>query len=94
MGGPIELDEAAWRRTIDLNVTSCFITCKHVLPHMLARRSGAIVNVSSVAAIRYTGYPYAPTSRRKGRGEQSHHRAEQPPGTQGTASGQRRHARA
>jgi NAD(P)-dependent dehydrogenase (short-subunit alcohol dehydrogenase family) len=58
MGGPIELDENAWRRTIDLNVTSCFITCKHVLPHMLRRRSGSIVNVSSVAAIRYTGYPY------------------------------------
>ncbi|HEX2726712.1 MAG TPA: SDR family oxidoreductase, partial [Beijerinckiaceae bacterium] len=58
MGGPIELDEAAWQRTFDLNVTSCFITCKHVLPHMLARKSGAIVNVSSVAAIRYTGYPY------------------------------------
>ena len=58
MGGPIELDETAWHRTIDLNVTSCFITCKHVLPHMLSRRSGAIVNVSSVAAIRYTGYPY------------------------------------
>ena len=58
MGGPIELDETAWHRTIDLNVTSCFITCKHVLPHMLQRRSGAIVNVSSVAAIRYTGYPY------------------------------------
>ena len=58
MGGPIELDEAAWHRTLDLNLTSCFITCKHVLPHMLQRRSGAIVNVSSVAAIRYTGYPY------------------------------------
>jgi NAD(P)-dependent dehydrogenase (short-subunit alcohol dehydrogenase family) len=58
MGGPIELDESSWHRTIDLNVTSCFITCKHVLPHMLQRRSGAIVNVSSVAAIRYTGYPY------------------------------------
>jgi NAD(P)-dependent dehydrogenase (short-subunit alcohol dehydrogenase family) len=58
MGGPIELDENAWRRTIDLNVTSCFITCKYVLPHMLQRRSGSIVNVSSVAAIRYTGYPY------------------------------------
>jgi NAD(P)-dependent dehydrogenase (short-subunit alcohol dehydrogenase family) len=59
MGGPVELDEAAWRRTLDLNVTSCFVTCKHVLPHMLAHRKGAIVNVSSIAAIRYTGYPYA-----------------------------------
>jgi NAD(P)-dependent dehydrogenase (short-subunit alcohol dehydrogenase family) len=58
MGGPIELDEAAWHRTIDLNVTGCFLTCKHILPHMLARRSGAIVNVSSIAAVRYTGYPY------------------------------------
>ncbi len=58
MGGPVELDEAGWQRTFDLNVTGCFLTCKHVLPHMLARRSGAIVNLSSVAAIRYTGYPY------------------------------------
>ena len=59
MGGPVELDEAAWHHTLDLNVTGCFITCKHVLPHMLARRRGAIVNVSSIAAVRYTGYPYA-----------------------------------
>ena len=59
MGGPIELDEAAWHRAIDLNLTSCFLTCKHVLPYMLERRAGAIVNVSSIAAIRYTGYPYA-----------------------------------
>ncbi|MBV9786503.1 MAG: SDR family oxidoreductase [Acidisphaera sp.] len=58
MGGPIELEEATWHRTIDLNVTGCFLTCKHVLPHMLRQGSGAIVNVSSVAAIRYTGYPY------------------------------------
>jgi NAD(P)-dependent dehydrogenase (short-subunit alcohol dehydrogenase family) len=59
MGGPIELSESEWQKTLDLNVTGCFITCKHVLPHMLSRRSGAIVNVSSVAAIRWTGYPYA-----------------------------------
>ncbi|MFE1598415.1 SDR family NAD(P)-dependent oxidoreductase [Methylobacterium sp. ID0610] len=59
MGGPVELDEAAWRQSLDLNLTSCFLTCKHVLPHMLARRSGSIVNTSSVAAVRYTGYPYA-----------------------------------
>src|SRR6476660_8124202 len=59
MGGPIELSEEEWHKTIDLNITGCFLACKHVLPHMLARRSGAIVNVSSVAAIRWTGYPYA-----------------------------------
>jgi NAD(P)-dependent dehydrogenase (short-subunit alcohol dehydrogenase family) len=58
MGGPIELEEAAWQRTLDLNVTSCFLTCKHVLPHMLRQGGGAIVNVSSIAAVRYTGYPY------------------------------------
>lgn len=58
MGGPIELDEAGWHRTLDLNVTGAFLTCKHVLPHMLEQRKGAIINVSSVAAIRYTGYPY------------------------------------
>ncbi|MCB1540144.1 MAG: SDR family oxidoreductase [Hyphomicrobiales bacterium] len=59
MGGPIELTEDEWRKTIDLNVTGAFLSCKHVLPHMLARRSGAIINVSSIAAIRWTGYPYA-----------------------------------
>ena len=59
MGGPIELSEEEWHKTLDLNITGCFLACKHVLPHMLARRSGAIVNVSSVAAIRWTGYPYA-----------------------------------
>ena len=59
MGGPIELSEDEWRKTIDLNVTGAFLACKHVLPHMLERRAGAIVNVSSIAAIRWTGYPYA-----------------------------------
>jgi NAD(P)-dependent dehydrogenase (short-subunit alcohol dehydrogenase family) len=58
MGGPEELDEEAWRRAIDLNLGSLYRTCKAVLPHMRARRCGAIVNISSIAAIRYTGYPY------------------------------------
>ena len=58
MGGPIEMDEAAWHRTFDLNVGPCFLTCKHVLPHMLRQGGGSIVNVSSIAAVRYTGYPY------------------------------------
>lgn len=59
MGGPIELDEADWQRVMDVNLTSVFLACKHVLPVMLAQGKGAIVNVSSVAAIRWVGYPYA-----------------------------------
>lgn len=58
MGGPIELDEADWQTVIDVNLKSIFLTCKHVLPVMLAKGSGAIVNISSLAAIRYVGYPY------------------------------------
>jgi NAD(P)-dependent dehydrogenase (short-subunit alcohol dehydrogenase family) len=58
MGGPVELSEEAWQRGLDLNATSAFLACKHVLPVMLRNRRGAIVNVSSIAAVRYTGYPY------------------------------------
>jgi NAD(P)-dependent dehydrogenase (short-subunit alcohol dehydrogenase family) len=58
MGGPVELAEADWRKAIDVNLTSVYLTCKHVLPIMCRQGSGAIVNVSSLAAIRYTGYPY------------------------------------
>jgi NAD(P)-dependent dehydrogenase (short-subunit alcohol dehydrogenase family) len=59
MGGPPDLTEDQWRRALDTNVTGAFLACKHVIPHMLARKKGVITNISSVAAIRYTGYPYA-----------------------------------
>mgnify|MGYP000626758572 CR=1 FL=1 len=59
MGGPVELTEAQWHTVLDVNLTSAFLTCKHVLPGMVERGRGAIVNISSIAAIRYTGYPYA-----------------------------------
>lgn len=59
MGGPVELSEEEWQKVIDVNLTGMFRTCKHVLPIMLEQKSGAIVNISSIAAIRYVGYPYA-----------------------------------
>ena len=59
MGGPIELTEADWQTVLDVNLKSAFLTCKHVLPVMVRQQKGVIVNISSMAAIRYTGYPYA-----------------------------------
>jgi len=58
IGGPVELDEADWDRVHDVNLKSFYLTCKYVLPVMEARGKGAIVNISSIAAIRWTGVPY------------------------------------
>lgn len=57
-GGPTDLDEEAFRENLDLNVGSVFRTAKAALPHFIAQKSGAIVNISSIAAVRWTGYPY------------------------------------
>lgn len=65
IGGPVEASEESWNRVIAVNQTSVFLTCKHVLPHMEKQRSGAIVNIASVAAIRWIGFPYAAYSASK-----------------------------
>ena len=54
-GGPVEMEEADWNSQLQLNLTSAFLTCKHVLPVMERHGRGAIVNVSSVAALRHLG---------------------------------------
>jgi NAD(P)-dependent dehydrogenase (short-subunit alcohol dehydrogenase family) len=54
-GGPIELTEEAWDTQIDVNLKSVFLACKHVLPTMVAQRSGAIVNIASTSGLRWTG---------------------------------------
>jgi NAD(P)-dependent dehydrogenase (short-subunit alcohol dehydrogenase family) len=54
-GGPVELSEEAWHSQLDYNLSTVFLTCKHVLPVMVAHRSGAIVNVSSTSGIRFSG---------------------------------------
>ena len=50
---------ADWNATIARNLTSAMLSCRAVLPTMLAQGRGAIVNVSSVAAIRHLGVPTA-----------------------------------
>jgi 2-dehydro-3-deoxy-L-rhamnonate dehydrogenase (NAD+) len=45
-----ELEPAVWRRVIEVNLIGPFLTCRHVVPRMLAQRYGRIVNMASVAA--------------------------------------------
>ncbi|MBS0560300.1 MAG: glucose 1-dehydrogenase [Proteobacteria bacterium] len=53
-----EYDEAMFDAVIAVNVKGVFLGLRHVLPVMIAQKSGAIVNTSSVAGL--TGSPGMP----------------------------------
>ena len=58
-GGDAELldfTEQALERCVAINLKSCIFAAKHVIPIMRRQQSGAIINISSMAAI--TTYPY------------------------------------
>ena len=43
----LDITEEEWRRVMESNLTTTFMTCKAVLPHMMERHSGVIVNMTS-----------------------------------------------
>ena len=49
-GSIVECDEAAWRRSFDINVDSMYRVCRQVIPGMMKARGGSIINMSSVAS--------------------------------------------
>ncbi|MGY3080237.1 NAD(P)-dependent dehydrogenase (short-subunit alcohol dehydrogenase family) [Bradyrhizobium sp. LM6.10] len=58
-GGDAELlsiTEEAFDRCVAINLKSCILAAKHVIPIMRKQQSGAIINISSMAVI--TTYPY------------------------------------
>lgn len=66
VGGPLDIDEADWDRVAEVNLKSAFLVCRAVIPHMLRRGGGAIVNISSIAGIRHTGVDYITYATTKG----------------------------
>jgi NAD(P)-dependent dehydrogenase (short-subunit alcohol dehydrogenase family) len=58
-GGPVEASEESWDRVMNVNVKSMFFTCKCALPIMVEQGRGVIINISSLAGIRWTGYNYS-----------------------------------
>jgi len=58
-GGPVDISEEDWDANIAYNIKPAFLACKYVIPVMERQGGGAIVNVSSVAGMRYVSRPLA-----------------------------------
>lgn len=50
-GSTSDVSVESWNRIIDVNLTSTWATCREVIPHMRAQGRGAIINISSIAAV-------------------------------------------
>ncbi|MPZ17864.1 MAG: glucose 1-dehydrogenase [Luteitalea sp.] len=44
-----DVTDEDWERMMAVDLTSVFLCCRAVIPHMLERRRGAIINVASIA---------------------------------------------
>lgn len=57
----VDITEEDWDLTFDVNVKGVFLCTQAVLPHMISRRSGKIINVSSGAGLRGSAWkaPYS-----------------------------------
>jgi NAD(P)-dependent dehydrogenase (short-subunit alcohol dehydrogenase family) len=53
---PTEITEEAFDRICAINLRGTVMACKHVLPIMRSQGAGAIINISSAAAVE--NYPY------------------------------------
>jgi NAD(P)-dependent dehydrogenase (short-subunit alcohol dehydrogenase family) len=47
----IDTPVEAWDQVMAVNVRGVYLACKHVIPHMIERQCGSIINVSSFVAI-------------------------------------------
>lgn len=61
--GPAHIEEESWDHILSVNLKSVIFPCKAVLPTMREKRSGAIVNISSIAAVCSTGIVAYKTSK-------------------------------
>ncbi len=50
-GSILETGLDAWRRVQEVNLTSVYLCCKHVIPYMRRRGKGSIINTASFVAV-------------------------------------------
>jgi NAD(P)-dependent dehydrogenase (short-subunit alcohol dehydrogenase family) len=49
--GLLDLDVELWDRTLAINLRGVMLGCKHVIPHLIARGGGSIINTSSDSSL-------------------------------------------
>ena len=54
-GDPVAMAAEVWAAQLDHNLSYVFHSCKRVIPLMVAQGGGAIVNLASIAALRFFG---------------------------------------
>lgn len=56
-GDPVTMEESVWDAQMNVNLKGAFLACKAVLPIMKRQAGGSVINISSVAGLRYVGKP-------------------------------------
>jgi NAD(P)-dependent dehydrogenase (short-subunit alcohol dehydrogenase family) len=62
-GGTLDVDMDDWNRAFNVNLSGIVHACKAAVPYMARRKSGSIINVSSISSLRvlsglsYIAYP-------------------------------------
>ncbi|CAI4212096.1 unnamed protein product [Parascedosporium putredinis] len=56
-GGPAEMVEAVWDAQSSVNLKSVYLCCHFILPLMEEQGHGVVVNIASIAGLRYIGKP-------------------------------------
>jgi NAD(P)-dependent dehydrogenase (short-subunit alcohol dehydrogenase family) len=55
LGTVVDLPEETWDRALDINLRTAFLASKYTVPVMAEKGAGAIVNISSISALRGDG---------------------------------------
>jgi NAD(P)-dependent dehydrogenase (short-subunit alcohol dehydrogenase family) len=60
------MSDEEYARVMDVNMKSVFLCCRAIGPHMIARKAGKVINLSSIGSIRGSAYRAAYTASKAG----------------------------
>lgn len=55
LGSAMDIDQKAWNKVIAVNLTGVWLSSKYVLPHMVSKGRGSIINTASIGGL--AGFP-------------------------------------